>query len=65
MTRAEKKANRKIEKEIEYIFGMYCQGIQIAMMDVVEVFKVGREAHAKGEDMREAICKFVETIRKN
>ncbi len=65
MTRAEKMAAKKLDKEIEQVYYANCSGIQIDIMDISKVFAEGRKARAEGRDMKEAIVAFVETIRKN
>lgn len=59
------KANKALDKEIDRIYREDCSGIQISMMDVPKVFEVGYKAHADGVDMKEAIVKYVQSIRKN
>jgi hypothetical protein len=65
MTRAEKIAANKLEKEIGAIYKANCSGIQIDIFDISKVFAVAKKAHAEGRDMKEAIVSFVQTIRKN
>ncbi len=65
MTRAEKMAQKKQDKQIEQVYYANCSGIQINMMDIPRVFDVGRRAIASGVDLKQAIVAFVDSIRKN
>lgn len=56
---------KKLDKEIERIYGANCAGIQIDIMDIPKVFAVGRRAYVEGRDMKDAIVSFVESIRHN
>lgn len=65
MTKAEQK---KIEMRIEKAYGQSCNGVQIPMMKIPEIFKVGRAAIAAGADdeaLKAKIVEFVATIRTN
>jgi hypothetical protein len=61
-------AERKADKLINEIYTRNCSGVQISVMDIPKVFKVGREAIAKGfegEALRTVIVGYVDTIRQN
>jgi hypothetical protein len=63
MTRAEKIAHNKAEKLIDKVYNENCANIQINVMDIGKIFKVGHAALAAGKDLKTAIVEFVETIR--
>lgn len=63
-----KRQQKQIDKRVEQAYYASCSGIQIDIMDISKVFKVGRQAVANGADeagLKSAIREFVETIRKN
>jgi len=65
MTKAEEK---KIDKKVESLYYQRCSGIQINIMDIGAVFKVGKAAALAGlsdEQIGNEIFNFVQTIRKN
>jgi len=67
-TRAAKKLAKQIDERVEQAYYASCSGIQINIMDIGKVFKVGREAIRDGVDddlLRKTIRKFVDQIRKN
>lgn len=59
------KADKTLDKEIERLYREHCNGIQIDIWDIAKVFEAGRKAYAEGTDMKDAIIKCVEAIRKN
>jgi hypothetical protein len=63
MTRAEKIAHNKAEKQIDEVYSKYCCNVPIPMLEIPNVFKVGHKALSEGNDLRTAIIEFVETIR--
>lgn len=58
-------SDKKIDKLVEATYYRRCSGVQIDIMDIGKVFKVGREAYLAGQDVEAAIVAYVETIRKN
>ena len=65
MTKAEEK---KIAKKVERLYYKRCSGIQINVMDIGAVFKVGKAAALAGlsdEQIGNEIFNFVQTIRKD
>ena len=65
MTKRQLKA---AEKKVEKIYYANCSGIQINIMDIGKVFKVGVAAIANGLDdvaVTDVVTNFVETIRQN
>ena len=65
MTRSEKIAANKLDKEIDVIYRTHCSNIAISMFDIPRIFDVARKARAEGRDMQAAIIQFVDCIRKN
>ena len=66
MTRAEKKAAKLADKRVSAAYHATCSGIQINMMDIPKVFKVGLRAITEGcddESLRLTVRAYVETIR--
>ena len=63
-TRAEKLAEKKLDKEIDQVYRANCANIQIDILDIPKIFAVGRQARAEGRDLKEAIVAFVGTIKK-
>lgn len=64
LTRAEKAADRRIDK----VYRENCANIQVDMMDIPRIFGVGREAIKSGVDddgLKTLIVAFVQSVRKN
>ncbi len=59
------KEEKALDREIDLVYRQNCCGIQIDIMAIPDVFKVGRKAKAEGRDLKEAIVAFVESIRRN
>ena len=59
------KEEKAVDKEIDLIYRQNCCGIQIDIMAIPEIFKVGRVAKAEGRDVKTAVVAFVESIRRN
>lgn len=65
MTKRQLKA---AEARVDRAYMRICSGVQINIMDIGKVFKVGMAAIAAGADetaLETAIVNFVQTIRKN
>jgi hypothetical protein len=61
-----RKRHKDAEKRISRAYHETCAGIQIDMMDIPRIFKLGRQYIAEGIDdagLRERLRNFVETIR--
>jgi hypothetical protein len=65
MSRSEKIAANKLDKEISKLYRENCNGMQINMLDIPRIFEAAKKAHSEGKDMKEAIVSFVESIKKN
>ena len=64
--RAAKKATALIDSRIERAYRAQCCNIQINLMDIPKVFKVGRDLIATGADdaaLADGVRAYVETIR--
>lgn len=63
-----KPSKKQTDLRIEKAYGQACNGVQIPMMKIPEIFKVGRAAIAAGADdeaLKAKIVEFVATIRTN
>jgi uncharacterized membrane protein len=68
LTRAETIAKNKADKRISAIYNRECNRIEIPMMKIPDIFKVGYAAIKDGADdaaLTTAITKYVATIREN
>ena len=68
MPRAEKAAEKKLDDKIEELYRKRCSGIQINIMDIGSVFRVGKAAARAGKSddaIGDEIATFVQSIRKN
>lgn len=45
----------RLDDEIERIVRVELSGVQISILDIGKVFKAGREAHAAGQSVRDAV----------
>lgn len=63
VTTARKPTKKQVDALIEQTYTQSCQNVQIPMMQIPEIFKVGYKALAEGRDLKQAIVDFVETIR--
>lgn len=59
------KADKQIDQRIEAIYYRTCSGIQIDILDISKIYRVGKTAILAGQDPEPAIVAFVQTIRKN
>lgn len=62
LTRTERIENRRID----LAFHKRCLGVQIPMMKIPDIFKLGRQVIRTGADdatLEQAIAEYVETIR--
>ena len=63
-----KRQEKQADQRIERMYGLRCSGIQIDIMDIGKVFRVGYAAVERGagdKELGDDIAEFVETIRKN
>lgn len=64
-TKAQEKRNRD---RVSALYGQACNGVQISILDVGKVMKVGLDGFAAGLDdeaVKKSLTDFVATIRKN
>ena len=59
------KAQAKLDREIEVLYRESCANIQISIWDIPKVFAEARKAREEGQDMKQAIVSFVNSIRQN
>lgn len=59
------KVDKQIDARIAAIYTRNCSGIQINILDISKIYRVGREAILSGQDPEPAIVAFVQTIRQN
>jgi cystathionine beta-lyase/cystathionine gamma-synthase len=64
-TKEEKRAEKKLDAEIDKLYRENCANIAIDIFDIPKVFAAAKKAKAGGRDMADAIRKFVESVRKN
>lgn len=63
-----KRQQNAADKRIDAMYRLRCSGIQIDIMDIGKVFKVGYAAVERGagdKELGDDIAAYVETIRKN
>jgi hypothetical protein len=68
MAKISKKQARLNDLRVQRVYGERCSGIQINVMDIGKVFKIGTDAIVAGADdqkLGDLLVAFVETIRKN
>lgn len=68
LTRAETIAKNKADKRIAAIYNRDCSNIQIPLMKVTNIYKLGCKAIAEGADdiaLAKVITEYVATIREN
>jgi hypothetical protein len=61
-------STRKADARINRVYAQRCSGIEVNIMDIGKVFKVGQQAIAEGADdaaLGDRIAAYVETIRQN
>jgi hypothetical protein len=68
--RALKRASLAADRWIERLYYQHCSGVQINVLDISKVFRVGTAAIAANpqitdEQLAKVIVDFVNTIRKN
>lgn len=66
--RAAKRAKKAMDDKITLVYNANCMNIQIPMMKIPEIFKLGTKALQAGADdeaLKKVIVDFVETIRSN
>lgn len=59
------KEQKALDREITRIYTTECEGIQIDLFDIPKVFRAAYKAKEEGQDMKQAIVDFVQSIRKN
>lgn len=60
-----KREAKDLDSKIERIYYRHGDGVQINVMDICKIFKAGKEAFLKGEDMEAAIVAAIATYRLN
>lgn len=64
----ETQAKKAVDNRIQKAYGQACANVQVGIMDIPKIFRVGRDAIEAGADdvaLQLKIREFVETIRKN
>jgi hypothetical protein len=60
-----KLTKKEIERLIEVTYYKHGHGVQIDIMDIPKIFKIGEKAIADGKDLEEAIKQAIELLRRN
>jgi hypothetical protein len=64
----ETKTYKAADARVDRVYRENCSGVQVNIMDIPKIFRVGHAAIAEGADdtvLKEKIVAYVETIRKN
>jgi len=62
---AKKLSASKIDDLIDQAYRLYGNNVQVNMMDIPKIFRAGREAIAKGENLQDAVKAAIALYRKN
>ncbi len=60
-----KLGKKQLDKEIERLYKIHGQNIQINIMDIGKIFNAGRQAYETGGDMEKAVQDAIAQLRKN
>jgi hypothetical protein len=61
--RAQKMIQKKLDQEIEHIYGIHGNGVQINIMDIGKVFEAGYQAYLADQPLEPAIIDVIQKLR--
>ena len=59
------KQDKLIDAEINKIYCQTFSGVQVDIMELPKIFQIGKKAYLAGEDIKQAMIEYVNSIRKN